>query len=136
VSQTFTLHTNDANRPNVLANVHRFLDALPDGKAWKIEVAQYQKRRSDQQNRYLWGVVYAAFKTALPGWDTEDIHDYLLGEHFGWERLEGLDRTRLRPIKRSSKLGKQEFAEFVDFCIRKGAEHGIYVPPPEPGDFA
>ena len=37
----------------------------------------------------------------------------------------------LKPLKRSSKLTKQEFAEYVDYCIRKGAEHGIYVPPPE-----
>jgi hypothetical protein len=98
---------------------------------WVVEVKRYQKRRSDQQNRYLWGVVYAAFKRALPGWDPEDIHDYLLGECFGWETIEGMGRKRLKPIKRSSKLSTVEFAEYVDFAIRKGAEHGVYVPPPD-----
>ena len=131
MSQTFILHANDSGRARVLANLVEFVKRLPDTKAWKLEVAQYAKRRSDQQNRYLWGGVYKAFQAALPGWDTEDIHDYLLGEHFGWERIEGMGRTKLKPIKRSSKLTKQEFAEYVDFCIRKGAEHGIYVAPPE-----
>lgn len=133
MSQTFVLH-KDSGRARVLANLTDFLARLPDTKAWKVEVAQYAKRRTDQQNRYLWGGVYRAFQSALEGWDAEDIHDYLLGECFGWERIEGLGRTKVKPLKRSSKLTKQEFGEYVDFCIRKGAEHGIFVPPPE--DFA
>lgn len=133
MSQTFVLH-KDPSRERVLANLTDFLRRLPDTKAWKVEVAQYAKRRSDQQNRYLWGGVYRAFQAALEGWDAEDIHDYLLGECFGWERIEGLGRVKVKPVKRSSKLSKVEFAEYVDFCIRKGADHGIFVPPPE--DFA
>lgn len=132
MSQTFILHKADPNRANVLANAQRFLAMLPESQAWKIEVAQYAKRRSDQQNRYLWGVCYPTFMRALPGWDAEDVHEFLLGEHFGWERLDGMGRPRLKPIKRSSKLSKVEFAEYVDFCQRKAAEHGLFVPDPEP----
>jgi hypothetical protein len=94
-------------------------------KAWK-------PRRSDQQNRYLWGVVYPAFLVPLEGWSAEDVHEYLLGEHFGWERIEGMGRVRLRPIRRSARLSKVEFAEYVAFCQQKGAEHGIFVPDPTP----
>lgn len=132
MSQTFILHANDAGRERVVKSLQRFLETLPANQPFKIEIGRYQKRRSDQQNRYLWGVVYAAFKAALPGWDAEDIHEFLLGEHFGWERMEGMGRPRMRPIKRSSQLTKQEFGEYVDFCIRKGAEHGVFVPEPEP----
>lgn len=96
-----------------------------------VECKPHKPRRSDQANRYLWGVVYEAFSKALPGWDKDDIHEYLLGECFGWETLEGMGRKRLKPVKRSSKLNKPDFAAFVDFCIRKGAEHGVYVPAPE-----
>jgi hypothetical protein len=131
VSQTFVLHANDPGRMRVIANLGRFLELLPTGKPWKIEIAQYQKRRSDQQNRYLWGVVYPAFLAVLPGWDAEDVHEFLLGEHFGWERLEGMGRTKVKPIKRSSRLTKTEFADYVDYCIRKVAEHGVFVPEPE-----
>lgn len=130
MSQTFILH-KDASREMVLANLVRFLHALPSTKAWKVEVAQHAKRRSDVQNAYLWGVVYPAFTSVLPGWDAEDVHEYLLGEHFGWERIEGMGRVRLKPVRRSSKLSVTEFADYVDFCQRKGAEHGIYVPDPD-----
>ena len=130
MSQTFVLH-KDATRERVLGNLVRFVQSLPDSKAWKVEIAQYARRRSDEQNRYLWGVVYPAFEQALEGWDKEDIHEFLLGEKFGWTRLEGMGRPKVKPLKRSSKLTKAEFADYVDFCQRKGAEHGIYVPDPE-----
>lgn len=131
MSQTFILHP-DATRATVLRNAVRFLEMLPDAQAWKLDIARYAKRRTDQQNRYLWGVVYPTFLRALPGWDAEDVHDYLLGEHFGWETIEGFGRKRMKPIRRSSKLSKLEFADYADFCIRKAAGLGLYVP--EPGE--
>jgi len=96
-----------------------------------VESKPYKAKRSSEQNAYLWGVVYPAFCAALPGWDAEDVHEYLLGEHFGWERIEGMGRARLKPLRRSSRLNKAEFAAYVDFCQRKGAEHGVFVPSPE-----
>ena len=92
------------------------------------ECKPHKPKRSDSQNAYLWGVVYPAFCAALPGWDAEDVHEYLLGEHFGWERIEGMGRARLKPLRRSSRLNKEEFAAYVDFCQRKGAEHSVFVP--------
>lgn len=135
MTQQFILHANDANRTRIVANLQKFIDALPATKPWKIEIAQYQKRRSDQQNRYLWGVVYPAFCKVLDGWDAEDVHEFLLGEHFGWETFDGLGRKKVKPIRRSSKLTKVEFAEYVDHAIRIAADHGIYVPAPEEGEF-
>lgn len=131
MAQTFIL-PRALPRDRVIAAVYGFLSGLAPDKAWKLEVCEHRKRRTDTQNSYLWGVVYPAFKAELPGWDSEDVHDYLLGEHFGWERIEGMGRARLKPIKRSSKLSTTEFADYVDFCIRKGAEHCIHVPEPTP----
>jgi hypothetical protein len=119
------------DRSRLIERIVGFLSALPVEQAWKVEVAKHQQRRNDQQNRYLWGVVYAAFRKALPGWDADDVHEYLLGEWAGWEVIEGMGRKRMKAIRRSSRLSVQEFAEYVDFCIRKGAEHGIFVPEPE-----
>ena len=105
---------------------------LPPDKAWKIEVKEQRRTRSDQQNRYLWGVCYATLlnESALDGWDAKDLHEYFLGEHFGWETIEGFGRKRMKPIRRSSKLNTIEFAEFVDFILRKAAELGVYIPGP------
>ena len=119
-------------RPAALARITRLVQGLDLKKRWLVTVAEHRPRRSDPQNRYLWGVVYPTILKAgtLEGWTADDIHDYLLGEHFGWETVEGFGKKRLRPLRRSSKLNKQEFSDFVAFIQRRMAEHGIYVPDP------
>lgn len=104
---------------------------LPQDKAWDVKIIEHKPKRSDQQNRYLWGVCYAELCKVLPGWHAEDIHEYMLGEHFGWETIEGMGRKRLRPLHRSSRLNKQEFADFVAFIQQKAAEHGVFIPDPD-----
>jgi hypothetical protein len=121
-------------RERAVERITEFIKHLPTDKAWAIEVREYNPRRSDQQNRYLWGVCYATLLNApaLAGWDAEDLHEYFLGEHFGWETLEGLGRKRVRPIRRSSRLSKMEFADFIDFIQRKAAEFGVFIPDADP----
>lgn len=119
------------NRERAVQRVSDYLRAARPGKALVVTVAEQKRKRSDEQNRYWWGVVVATFCKALEGWSAEDVHTYLCGEHFGWERIEGLGKVRLRPIRRSSRLNKTEFAGLVAFAQQKGAEHGIYVPDPE-----
>ena len=118
-------------------NLAKFLLSLPVDKAWRVTVAEHKQRRSEQQSRYLWGVVYPAVLEgggeSLRGWTAEDLHEYFLGEHFGWETLEGMGRKRIRPLRRSSKLTKMEFADYVAFIQRKAAEFGVYVPDPNEG---
>jgi hypothetical protein len=96
------------------------------------EVKGKGPRRSHEQNRYLFGVVYQTILKHLPGWDVDDIHEYALGEWSGWETVEGFGRKRLRPIRRSSKLSTAEFSDFIAFLQRTMAERGIEIP--EPGE--
>ena len=116
-------------------NLARFLLNLPVDKAWKVTVDEFKQRRGDQQNRYLWGVVYPAVLEgggeSLRGWTADDLHEYFLGEWSGWETLEGFGKRRMRPIKRSSNLSKAEFSEFVASIQLKAAHLGIYIPDPE-----
>src|SRR5690606_5667090 len=131
MSDTFILPANDPQlRETRIGNLVRFLRQLPANQAWSVETRRHAKRRSDMQNRYLWGVCYPSFLRHLDGWTAEDVHEYMLGEHFGWETLEGFGRKRMKPIRRSSKLTTAEFAEYVEFIQRKGAELGLYVPDP------
>jgi hypothetical protein len=112
----------------VLTKVVSLLSALTKDTPLKVTIAEYKRTRSNDQNAYLWGVVYPSILSHLPGWDADDLHEYFLGEHFGWQTLEGLGRKKLKPIKRSSKLSTTEFAEHVEFIQRAMAEKGIYVP--------
>jgi hypothetical protein len=127
----FVLAKDDPEqREHVYIALAGFLTKLPIVSAWEIIVGPYKKHRSDQQNRYLWGVIYPTITKTLHGWTADDVHEYMLGEWSGWETLEGLGRKRLRPIRRSSKLSTSEFAEFVGFIQQRMAEHGVYIPDP------
>ena len=89
--------------------------------------------RSIQQNRYLWGVCYPTIleKGDLEGWRGEDLHEYFLGEHFGWETIAGFGKKRVKPIHRSHNLSTMEFADYVAFVQERAAGLGIYIPDPE-----
>lgn len=122
-------------RDSAIERIAAFLGRLPMDKAWRVEVTEQKRTRTQQQNRYLWGVAYPAILTgggeALSGWEAEDLHEYFLGEHFGWETIEGFGRKRHKPLRRSARLTTVEFSDFVGFIQRKAAELGIYVPDPE-----
>ena len=112
----------------------RMVQGLDPSRAWCIEVLEWKRPRTDQQNRFLWGVCYPAILEGggetLAGWTRDDIHEYFLGECFGWETLEGFGRKRMRPIKRSSKLTKQEFSEYLMFLEIRCEYMGIRIPEP------
>ena len=133
MSQQFYLSKSGA-RDSVIRRIATVLSKLPMDRAWTLDLKEFKPRRSDQQNRYLWGVVYGtilkALGPSLQGWDSTDLHEYLLGEWAGWERLEGLGRVRLRPVKRSSRLSKVEFMDYVAWIQQHMAEKGVYVPDP------
>ena len=116
-----------ADVKSVCDAIHKFSLLSPQ---WRVTIEEAKSLRSHNQNRFLWGVCYPAFLKYLEGWESEDIHEYMLGEHFGWEVVEGFGKKRQRPIRRSSKLSKAEFADFVAFIQRKGAELGIFIEDP------
>lgn len=129
-TQTFRLPKTDRER--IADNLRTFvMNALP-GRELRVEVSEYRKRRSQDQNAYLWGVVYKTLSDAT-GNDADDLHIYFLGEHFGWETIDVMGSKRRVPIRRSSKLTTVEFAEYVAFIQRRAAETvGIFIPDPDP----
>lgn len=89
-----------------------------------------KSRRTNDQNALLWVLYSDALKQggeALGGWTSSDLHEYMLGEHFGWEVHEALGRKRQKPRHRSSRLTKAEFSDFVAFVVQRFAEHGIVL---------
>lgn len=113
-----------------MSKVLAFISALSPQCAWVIELKKFQRRRSTDQNALLWKIYSKILESCgeeLRGWTKEDLHTFMLGTHFGWERLEGFGMKRLHPIKRSSKLSTEEFSELVEFVYRFAADHGIYI---------
>lgn len=120
---------------DIIKAVTTMVAAIGTGKAWCITVEPWKRKRTDAQNRFLWGVAYPMILEqggeTLGGWTRDDLHDYFLGECFGWEVLEGFGRKRMRPLKRSSTLNKQEFTDYLMFIESKCLDMGM-GPLPEP----
>lgn len=87
-------------------------------------------RRSSQQNRLLWslyGDIIERGGEAMAGWKADDLHEFFLIDHFGSETHEMFGRKRLKPLRRSSRLSKVEFGEFVDHIVQFMAERGVVL---------
>ena len=121
--------------PDQIANaISNMVSRLDPAQSWQITVEAFKPKRSDQQNAFLWGVVYPSILEgggeSLRGWTTTDLHEYFLIEAFGSEVIEGFGRKRHKPIRRSSKLTKQEFSDYLALIEAKCAELGIHIPEP------
>lgn len=116
-----------------------FLQAQPlplevSSKPWK-------KTRSNEQNALLFGVVYPPIAEAM-GYTVEDIHEYMLGRHFGWvdakvpktpRNPDGLESRPFRTTTRDETgkrnvLSTNDFSKFLDTVERVAAQAGVFVP--------
>lgn len=96
----------------------------------EVSIKRKAKRRTVDQNALLWSLYTDAIRQGgevLAGWEKDDIHELMLIEHFGSREIRLGKRRRLVPLKRSSKLSKMEFADFVEFVVRYFAGHGIVL---------
>lgn len=118
----------------IAASISTMVSRLDPAQSWQISIEAFKPKRSDQQNAFLWGVVYPSILEgggeSLRGWTTTDLHEYFLIEAFGSEVIEGFGRKRHKPIRRSSKLTKQEFTDYLAMIEAKCAELGIHIPEP------
>ena len=129
-TQTFRLPAT--NRERIADNLRAFVMSALPGKQLRVEVCEYRKRRSQDQNAALWGVAYKTLSDAT-GNDPDDLHTFFLGEWAGWEVVDVMGQKRRVPKRRSSKLTTAEFSEFYAFIQQRSAETvGVYVPDPDP----
>ena len=129
-TQTFRLPKT--GREHIADNLRDFVLSAMPGKELRVEVSEYRKRRSKDQNAALWGIAYKTLSYST-GNDPDDLHTYFLGEWSGWETIDVMGQKRRVPIKRSSTLSTVEFAEFYAFIQQRSAETvGVYIPDPDP----
>lgn len=135
----------DERRFNDIKRVVEELQALDEGKAWRVGIEEMKSERSLKQNRYLFGIAYKLLSEHT-GYEKDDLHTYLLGKHFGTKlkrvpksrhNREGLIEIPLRTTTTDenglrSVLARTPFSEFVDFVKRFAAQAGVYVPDPDP----
>ena len=126
------------HREGAIDRVLNVLMTLPMDKAWRVEVKEAKSTRSEKQNNTLWWIYQTILEMGgepMGGWTKDDLHEFFLCSHFGTEVHEVFGKKRQVPRRRSSKLGKLEFAQYVDFIYRFMAEQGVVLPDPDP-DYA
>lgn len=106
-----------------------------EGKRVDISFEKHRDRRTNQQNRYLFGVVYPLIKSYSDSYGHEftidDWHEYYIAKkYFGVKEING----ELIP-KRSHEATTQEFNEAKDRIQRDWAEKGLVIPDPQQKDF-
>jgi hypothetical protein len=123
---------NGTPKSAIVNSVAVLVRQLDESRAWVVTIEEFRRPRTNQQNAFLWGVVYPCIIEAgnLEGFTPNDVHEWFLGECFGWQTLEGLGRKKVKPVKRSSRLNKQEFSDYLEFISAKCADMGIVIPEP------
>ena len=128
------------NREQAADKLRAFVLSCLPGKELRVTVEKAKKERTLPQVRYLNGVAVETLCEVL-GFENEDMREYLNGEFFGWKlkHLPG-GREAQVPIRTTTtdEDGKrhviegERFQRYVEFVQRFGAEHGIYIPDPDP----
>lgn len=130
-------------RTVTLEKVMTFLRGLAQDKAWTLEIRPYSRERSNQQNAALWGHAYKVFAEFVGLQGEEEIkalHSRLCEMYFGRVSKDILGEAVNFPRRTTTtnEHGKREtlstvdFKGFYDFVARVAAEHGCYIPDPDP----
>ena len=126
----FIIHKQDAIRRE---NARQFIDELDPNKKWKVEISQYRKVRSIEQNSFLHGVPLKILSDHT-GYTLDEIREYLAGEFTGWEEYDVFGKKKVRPIKTSSQMSTKEMTEFIEF-IQWWASSTLNIRIPDPNEY-
>lgn len=93
---------------------------------WESFDPVYKKtQRSNEQNRYYWGVV-VAYIAEDSGYTPDETHDSLR-HHF----LTDHTNPEFPRVRSTTELDTMEFEYYLECCRRLGSEiYGLYIPLP------
>lgn len=97
------------------------------GEQVTMYISSKKPKRSEAQNRYLWGAYYPIIAKETGEDDTEALHNFFKGEFLTVEIKEVMGK-KVRITKSTTKLSKHEFSEFIEKIERLT---GILAPPTE-----
>lgn len=102
-----------------------------DGKyKLTVTVEKYSKRRSTDANRFYFGVVVHTLAEHT-GYSIPEMHDEILGQHFGWEMKTVGSHTREFPRRRSTSpdvLSTSDFQSLIQTGQKIAADLGVVLP--------
>lgn len=139
----FVLPRGDRKRALPLAT--QVLAGLDELVAWNVTIEPVKHERSASQNAYLWAVPNKMISDAT-GYEVEEVHEYLCGQHFGWKdkrvpktprNPSGVESVPIRTTTTDERgkrnvLTTTQFSDYVDFVQRFAAKKlGLVIPDPD-----
>lgn len=121
-------------RAAVVERISRTILSLAQTSAWRVSIEEWKPPRTTQQNKLLWAIYDEILEKGgedMGGWTKDDLHEFFLIETFGSETRALFDKKRLIPLRRSSRLNKQEFSDLIETIQRFMAERGVYIETPD-----
>lgn len=109
----------------VRALMHKHLLSLA-GQDIALSAKRWKDKRSNQANRYYFGVVVPLLSDAT-GYERDEMHELLAMKFL---RIQDDPITGSPRRTRTPETDSKAFAEYVDRCIRFASELGVYVPAP------
>lgn len=103
------------------------LNKFPAGTKGTLEFHTQKPKRTDQQNRYYWGVYLPLIAKETGEHDLDGLHELFKGK-FLTEGIVEILGQKVRKKKSTTELGIAEFSEFI---MNIEAETGIEAPPTE-----
>jgi hypothetical protein len=106
-----------------------YLSQFKEGDKLTVSIAKRQKIRSDQANRYLWGVVYkiASMET---GHTSDEIHEVYKRKFLPAKFVEFNGMTFKMPGS-TAGLNTVDFWEFTNRVIVDLSQMGMFIPSPD-----
>jgi hypothetical protein len=127
----FVIHRDDMIRRE---NAKAYIDQLAPSKMWRIEIKEYRKRRSNEQNAYIHAVPLKLICDKT-GYTVEDMKEFLCGEFTGWDEYTVMGRKKVRPLKTTSQMDTHTMTKFIEWMQWWGSETlNLYIPSPNEWD--
>lgn len=96
------------------------------GAPVELTIRRFRNKRSDQANRFYWGVVVPLIAEHC-GYEKDELHELLAMRFL---RIDDDPITGSPRRKHTPATDSKEFGEYVDSCIRFATELGVYIPQP------
>lgn len=101
-----------------------------------LTVEEFREKRSNQANRYYWGICVDLIARGLKdaGWEprecsAEQVHELLKREFLTEDRH--INGVIVKRTKSTTELDTQQFGEYIEHCVRFAAENlDVIIPPP------
>ena len=131
-----------ATRDEGIASFARFASHFLPGRDLVLSVEEAREERTPKQRAALFGVAYASLMAQMGlhgAREKDDLHEFMLGEFFGWRERPGLGWSRKFPVRttttdehgRRDVLSTRQQIAFYKFIQQRAAEFGYDIPDPD-----